>query len=84
MATDRDKNDRFMSNTRHYIDVAMGALYIFIGIYVLRVPGIAERFGSGAATIFLGLFCAYGLYRMCKGLYSIFQMMKTKDRRRNF
>lgn len=77
----RDRNDKYIATTKHYVDIAMGCLYIGLGIYMMKVPSLTERFGAGAVYIFLGLFCAYGLYRMGRGIYHVFHTTRPGRRR---
>jgi hypothetical protein len=82
-SSNRDRNDRYIANTRNYVDIAMGTLYIFIGIYMVKVPTLTARFGKNSVFIFLGLFCAYGLYRVAKGAFAILKSNRNQRPRRH-
>ncbi len=73
----RDRNEKYMATMKHYVDVAMGVLYICISIYMLKIPTLAERFGASTVYVFMVLFCAYGLYRMGRGIFAILKIMKS-------
>lgn len=75
----RNRNEENMATMKHYVDMAMGALYICISIYMLKIPTLAERFGANTIYIFMALFIAYGLYRIGRGFFGIKKIMK-KDR----
>jgi hypothetical protein len=75
----RNRNEENMATMKHYVDMAMGSLYICISIYMLKIPTLAERFGKSTVYIFMALFIAYGLYRIGRGFFGIKKIMK-KDR----
>ncbi|HQW47348.1 MAG: hypothetical protein IPL09_10395 [Bacteroidetes bacterium] len=74
----RDKNDKYINSMKHYVDIAMGLLYLFISVYMLKIPTLAERYGASAVYIFMGLFSLYGLYRIGRGIVALMKIMKPR------
>lgn len=64
----RDNSPNTIWPLRSAIDLAMGVLYIAIPWYAIQTNYIVEQFGRSQVYTFGGLFAAYGLFRMIRGI----------------
>lgn len=80
MSTSRDRNEKNMASMKHFVDMAMGVLYLVISISMLKMPTLVERFGKNGMLIFMSIFSLYGIYRIGRGFFGV-KNLNTRDKR---
>ncbi|MBK7692000.1 MAG: hypothetical protein IPJ31_13130 [Bacteroidetes bacterium] len=65
---------------KHFVDMAMGVLYLVISISMLKMPSLVERFGKNGMLIFMSILSLYGIYRIGRGFFGI-KNLNTRDKR---
>jgi len=70
---------RTYSNFRSTMDLGMGSIYIIIGILVLYLKYFGTmELSNGYAYALGGLLCAYGLFRIYRGIMGLKDMRRKR------